>query len=730
MAALLAANPGLRRNPNLLRVGDEIAIPQDGSYDREAAEEVSRHFFAADAADRKMRAEAAAAQMRQEARELRKIREEMVNPTSGSVRGWGTLDDVKATFAVYKLQANAAENLTEQAQLIEQAGGKAEKEKYLKRYIAANSGNVHDKFDLNSIKHLSLLDQAKIIELQQDTRTNYEKVAEEMGGVRAFVASAGGRAKDYYLGGRQLASLITGPNSELDDELREHFLAKDALRTHHVGAAFSGEAATDFGLSLIGARWTGGASWRVRLATNSVEGTLFGLAEPVHPDLKDFLTEKLTQTLVRAGTQAVVGTTLPPAISKVRGAAASLDQYIKLSSMSGLIDDMGELVGNRAIVESRRDATYLLKDLPIDHPMRQMQAEFHSDLTSRGIRIVENTKMERTIAMFAADAAGTIDSFHFNPLKMKFAHLVEEGHHGADLPLLGRRLSAAEIEIKGKSATFRENLPVRQKFALARDIVRVKNNDYFNRGAAGGVLYAIDSFAETSGGKGRFSAFDVESNLHRRIYGLANDEFSLHYTSSEIKGIFQSGVELGLEQRTIEDLMFVGSRVKKPITAQELVTQMDNYVNVVKKRGYPYKFDDRQAFESFSAGLKNILREGEIPTTDVRIQGSSLRTPHAKDIDIAVFTTEQQFDILAKRMIQGIRDRAGPVAAEKIVRDLERQAADGRINSYYFDRKLKNDPTFNQKMRELDKHMINSGGTDLSLILYGKNFDVKPYLGV
>jgi hypothetical protein len=183
-----------------------------------------------------------------------------------------------------------------------------------------------------------------------------------------------------------------------------------------------------------------------------------------------------------------------------------------------------------------------------------------------------------------------------------------------------------------------------------------------------------------------------------------------------------------LDSKSIEDLVFTGSRVKKPIASDELVRQMDNYVNVVSKRGFPYKFNSAKDFVNFTTDLKGLLGKNGIPVDDIRIQGSSLRTPDAKDVDIAVFVSEGQFNELSQGMIKGIQRRANPHAANSIIGDLEGQIADGRINSFYFDRTSK--VTFNQQLNQLTKHMSNSDGVDLSLILKGRNFDVSPYLGL
>jgi hypothetical protein len=229
-------------------------------------------------------------------------------------------------------------------------------------------------------------------------------------------------------------------------------------------------------------------------------------------------------------------------------------------------------------------------------------------------------------------------------------------------------------------------------------------------------------------GSEKISVSKIEENVRNRISSLTSTEFKLTYSSDEIKSIVQSGENLGLDSKSIEDLLFTGSRVKKSISPNELVRQMDNYVNIVSKRGFPYKFNSAKDFVSFTIDLKGLLAKSGLPVDDIRIQGSSLRTPDAKDVDIAVFVSEGQFNELSQGMIEGIQRRANPYAASSIIGSLESQISDGRINSFYFDRASK--VTFNQQLNELTRYMTNNEGVDLSLILKGRNFDVSPYLGL
>jgi len=69
---------------------------------------------------------------------------------------------------------------------------------------------------------------------------------------------------------------------------------------------------------------------------------------------------------------------------------------------------------------------------------------------------------------------------------------------------------------------------------------------------------------------------------------------------------------------------------------------------MIKKRGYPFKFKDLDDFLSFSQDLKVGLKKLGVPINNIRIQGSSLRTPKANDVDIAVIVDQLQFDNFLK----------------------------------------------------------------------------------
>ena len=228
----------------------------------------------------------------------------------------------------------------------------------------------------------------------------------------------------------------------------------------------------------------------------------------------------------------------------------------------------------------------------------------------------------------------------------------------------------------------------------------------------------------------------IKNNLINRIAGESG--FLLRYSEKEISDIVIAGKNLGLDEKAIEDFMFTGSRVEKAIDSGELMLHMDNYVNIVSKRGFPFKFDSLQNFGDFKTSLKSLLQKYNIPIEDVRIQGSSVRTPGANDVDLGVFVNESKFNELYNEMKAGIESRTteGSAIRKSLLEGLEKGKADGRINSYYFDRvNGSGGATFGQELFELVDYTNmgrvwepGKGPFDLSVIMEGRGFDVGPFL--
>lgn len=137
---------------------------------------------------------------------------------------------------------------------------------------------------------------------------------------------------------------------------------------------------------------------------------------------------------------------------------------------------------------------------------------------------------------------------------------------------------------------------------------------------------------------------------------LAGSDFRMLYTEAELDGLVEFSRSVALQPAEFQGIILTGCREKKPRSAEQLKDQMHNWKTVVPAQGHPFKFTDKEHFQRFKVKLTELVANcdlpGEIklPTTDIRIQGSSLRTSIADDVDIAVCVTPEKYrDICAGR---------------------------------------------------------------------------------
>lgn len=185
---------------------------------------------------------------------------------------------------------------------------------------------------------------------------------------------------------------------------------------------------------------------------------------------------------------------------------------------------------------------------------------------------------------------------------------------------------------------------------------REVNIDDIDKLLPDGYLKTEDSKSSESGNKDNTTLDGTTQMLSDVKQRTANDDgFEIRYTEKELQSIIQKGKDLGLDNDTIGDLIYIGSRndviergqlVKKRLSSQELIGQMDNWVNIVKERGFPYRFDDLDAFNTFKSQLLGELASLGLSTTDVRLKGSAVRKPTAGDLDITVVLTQKEFNSL------------------------------------------------------------------------------------
>jgi len=125
---------------------------------------------------------------------------------------------------------------------------------------------------------------------------------------------------------------------------------------------------------------------------------------------------------------------------------------------------------------------------------------------------------------------------------------------------------------------------------------------------------------------------------------------------------------------------------KVPLTPEQLKEQMTNWKQVVQPRGYPYLFENKDAFEQFKTGIQKVLDQYGVPKGRIVVQGSSLRTPAAKDVDVAIFLSDDEFATFAQKCRDGLASRIGDKARAKMLDQLDSQIKDGYVNQFFFDR--------------------------------------------
>jgi hypothetical protein len=224
----------------------------------------------------------------------------------------------------------------------------------------------------------------------------------------------------------------------------------------------------------------------------------------------------------------------------------------------------------------------------------------------------------------------------------------------------------------------------------------------------------------------------------------AGADFAMNYTPSQMTKIINHGRKLGMTDKAIEDMIFIGSRIEKKIPYSNLLTQMKNYVKDVLVRGFPYTFKNLITYTKFKNRLLTGLEKIKISIKDVRIQGSSLRSTAAKDTDIAVFLDEVDFDaLLVSRFNKAIKLNKNAIDLTNKTHDELMQLAKqieadtkGTYNAQArtFSYAMLTGKIRPQDVKELGKLIddleVDFGPLDISIMNRGGNLDLEPSLQI
>jgi hypothetical protein len=231
-------------------------------------------------------------------------------------------------------------------------------------------------------------------------------------------------------------------------------------------------------------------------------------------------------------------------------------------------------------------------------------------------------------------------------------------------------------------------------------------------------------------------------NVRERSASQADDFDPDQFSDAEIRTLYDRARRLGLDIQTIRDLIFIAGRREKPITRERLIVQMNNWVRIVNPRGFPYRFQTLSAFSAYSSALLGGLSGIGLPTGDVRVQGSALRNPDARDIDIAVILPNDEFNTLlvtafaqrAKREGQTflVNDTAARLSALAADIDARRAPYNADARTFAFamrERKIR--PQDVRGLAELQGRLEGQfGAMDISVMTAGGSRELRPYLRI
>lgn len=132
---------------------------------------------------------------------------------------------------------------------------------------------------------------------------------------------------------------------------------------------------------------------------------------------------------------------------------------------------------------------------------------------------------------------------------------------------------------------------------------------------------------------------------------IKENNISNKYSNRSLEILLAEARKLDISNAELLGFIKVGNI--KNISFSQLKKQMNNYVNIVKKRGYPFKFRSLREFKKFSKDLLDELNKIGIPIDNVRVQGSALRKKLADDVDLAVFVDDNVFNNYLKNAFKG-----------------------------------------------------------------------------
>ncbi|MFO7565494.1 MAG: DUF4157 domain-containing protein [Enhygromyxa sp.] len=244
------------------------------------------------------------------------------------------------------------------------------------------------------------------------------------------------------------------------------------------------------------------------------------------------------------------------------------------------------------------------------------------------------------------------------------------------------------------------------------------------------------------------------SEIHGNSLGgrVLNEHILRTYTPEEIADVVAYGKVHGLSEQQVYDFLNVGGiknrkrreskgitgeeswddiRRERPLGPDELKQHMDNWKGEIEPRGYPYLFDDASRFKAFKGEIEALAKQYNLPEGSIVVQGSSLRTPDARDVDVALFVSREDFDRYANKALDHMRPSKNEItrkgtAKTKKFRQLQNHVRKGFI------RKSELLPNGNEnsvsKVLNVTAAKYKLQKIDFSLMVSDSHFAMYPFL--
>jgi hypothetical protein len=189
-----------------------------------------------------------------------------------------------------------------------------------------------------------------------------------------------------------------------------------------------------------------------------------------------------------------------------------------------------------------------------------------------------------------------------------------------------------------------------------RSAAKKNENDGLSQAAGMGHQYQMAMTLKKKGAPPHPRQADLVASYTERIQtaraSMEGEDIYKTYTAEELAPLMKIANRLGMDDKVLVDMLYIGSRKKKFREVDALIAQMLNWRDFPVRK-YPFKFfSSKEEYAEFTQFVRGLLQGSKFENAEVRIMGSSLRSNKAGDIDMSVVVDQQGFDL----HLQAIRD--------------------------------------------------------------------------